>query len=263
MGKWRGARGRRPWGAASVVVGLLASAAVVVGVPAAAAATEDCSDAAAADVRMAKRIAVACGKTVEVLSERSETTRVSVDASGVGHLESSVVPQWVRRADDSWVDIDTSLRPTEGGFAPVASTADLTLSGGGRGPLVTWREAGSTFELEWPGSLPAPRIEGDTAIYDGVLPDVNLHVIADRAGFRHVLEVLTQEAAANPALRQVRYTLGGDMQVARTADGGLELVNEEGDLLLQASPAMMWDSSLPAELVQASGPGLGAQELIQ
>ncbi|MFI7578247.1 LamG domain-containing protein [Micromonospora sp. NPDC049497] len=233
-------------------------AAAVVATPASAAG-QDCSVAVVADAQAAKRLAAACGKTVEALSERSETTRVFVDASGVGRLESSVAPQRVHRADGSWADIDTNLQSVADGFAPVASTADITLSDGGAGPLVTWREAGSTFELGWPGALPAPRIAGDTAIYDGVLPGVNLHVIADSDGFRHVLEVLTPEAAANPALRRVRYTLGGDMQVARTVEGGLDLAGADGEPLLQASPAVMWDSSLSADAVQPAVAPLNAR----
>ena len=216
----------------------------------ASAATADCSTAVVADAKAAEQLAVACGKTVEVLSERSETTQVFVDASGVGRLESSVAPQRVHRQDGSWADIDTTLQPAGNGFAPVASTADLTFSGGGSGPLVTWREAGSTFQLTWPGVLPAPRIVGDTAIYDNVLPAVNLHVTAGAEGFRHVLEVLTPEAAASPALQQIRYGLGGDMHVTRTADGGLDLTNADGEQLLRASPAVMWDSSLPVDAVQ-------------
>ncbi|MEV6377547.1 hypothetical protein [Micromonospora musae] len=188
----------------ALVVGLTASVVSVlpaVAAPASAvAAAEDCSVSEVADAQDAKQLAVTCGKSVEVVSERSETTQVFVDASGMGRLESSVVPQRVHRGDGSWADIDTSLRPVSGGFAPIASTADLTFSDGGSGPLVTWREAGSIFELSWPGVLPVPRIEGDTAIYDGVLPDVNLHVTANRAGFRHVLEVLTPEAAAKRCL---------------------------------------------------------------
>ncbi|NES16557.1 MULTISPECIES: hypothetical protein [Micromonospora] len=214
------------------------------------------------DVQAARQFAAECGKSVEVLSERSETTQVFVDASGVGRLVSSVVPQRVHRPDGSWADVDTTLRRVRDGFAPVATTADLTFSGGGWGPLVTWREAGSTFELRWPGVLPAPRIAGDTAIYDGVLPGVNLHVIAGRDGFRHVLEVLTPEAAAGPAVRQVRYGLGGDMRVTRTADGGLDLAGAGGEPLLQASPAVMWDSSLSADAVQPAATGSGTESSV-
>ncbi|MEU1840288.1 LamG-like jellyroll fold domain-containing protein [Micromonospora chersina] len=216
----------------------------------AAAAAADCSTAGVEDVRAAARLAADCGKSVEVLGERSETTQVFVDAAGVGRLESAVVPQRVHRADGSWAAIDLALKPVAGGFAPVASTADMTFSGGGTGPLVTWREGDSTFKLTWPGVLPAPRIDGDTAIYDGVLPDVNLHVTAGRSGFRHVLEVLTPEAAASPAVRQIRYGLGGTMRPTRTADGGLDLADAAGTVLVQASPAVMWDSSISTDAIQ-------------
>lgn len=235
---------------------LMASAGVLVSLfvapTMAAAATADCSTLTAADVLAAKRVAIACDKSVEVLSERSETTQVFVEPSGVGKLVSSTVAQRVHRKDGTWVDIDTTLRRNGAGFVPAASTADIRFSGGGDGPLVTWRQDGATFELSWPGALPTPRIDGDTAIYEKVLPDVNLHVIADRSGFRHVLEVLTPEAAAHPALTQIRYRLGGNMRVTPTADGGLNLANAAGTVLVQASPAVMWDSSISTD---ASIPG--------
>ncbi|PWR13652.1 hypothetical protein DKT69_20145 [Micromonospora sicca] len=126
----------------------------------------------------------------------------------------------------------------------------MKFSGGGAGPLVTWHEGDSTLELTWPSALPAPRIDGDTAIYDSVLPGVNLHVTAGRSGFRHVLEVLTPEAAANPALQQIRYGLGGTMRATRTANGGLDLANAAGKVLVQASPAVMWDSSISTDATQ-------------
>ncbi|MBQ1028900.1 LamG-like jellyroll fold domain-containing protein [Glycomyces sp. NPDC047369] len=221
----------------------------------AAAAPADCATLVREDVRAAALLAAECDESVEVLGERSETTQVFVDASGVGRLESAVVPQRVHRKDGTWADIDLALRPVSGGLAPVASTADMTFSGGGTGALVTWREGAATFELSWPGSLPVPRVSGATAIYDDVLPGVNLHVTADRAGFRHVLEVLTPQAATNPALRQVRYGLGGDMRVTRAVDGGLSLADASGEELLQASPAVMWDSSI-------STPTPGLQERV-
>ncbi|MFE9658326.1 LamG-like jellyroll fold domain-containing protein [Micromonospora sp. NPDC006431] len=233
----------------ALVVGLVTTAAAVV-VPVSAAVADDCSVSVVADAWAAKRLATNCSKTVEVLSERSETTQMFVEATGLGRLKSSVAPQRVHRQDGSWADIDTNLQPVSNGFAPIASTADITFSAGGSGPLVTLREAGSRFELSWPGVLPAPRIEGDTAIYGNVLPDVNLHVIADRDGFRHVLEVLTPEAATNPAVQEIRYGLGGDMRVTRTAEGGLDLASADGEPLLQASPAVMWDSSISAEAIQ-------------
>ncbi|MEV6377778.1 LamG-like jellyroll fold domain-containing protein, partial [Micromonospora musae] len=52
------------------------------------------------------------------------------------------------------------------------------------------------------------------------------------------------------ALREIRYGLGGNMRVTRTAEGGLGLAGADGEPLLQASPAVMWDSSISAESVQ-------------
>lgn len=237
----RGARRRRSSLNVLAIV-MMGVGATAVSTATATPAVADCSVSVAADVVSAKNVATACGRSVEVLAERTETNRVFVEPSGVGRLEAAVVPQRVHRQDGGWADIDTTLRADHGGYAPVASTADLRFSAGGTGPLVTWREGTSTFELSWPGVLPAPRVEGDTAVYPEVLSGVDLHVTADRAGFRHVLVVRTPQAAASPALRQIRYRLGGDMRVTRTAEGGLNLADRAGTPLVQAAPALMWDS---------------------
>ncbi|WP_344386496.1 LamG domain-containing protein [Asanoa iriomotensis] len=221
------------------------------GAPVAAAAeTVDCSASTAATAGQAALLADACDKPVEALDARTEFEQVYVEPTGARRLVAAITAQRVHRADGSWADVDPTLRAVEGGFTPIASTADMRFSGGGAGPLVTWQEGASEFTLSWPGRLPAPRIDGDTAVYESVLPDVNLHVTALAEGFRHVLEVKTPEAAANPALTKVRFVLGGDLRPQTSPDGGLHIVDASGTAVVTALGAAMWDSATGQQTVK-------------
>ncbi|MFV2111360.1 hypothetical protein ACFHW0_03335 [Micromonospora sp. LOL_025] len=204
----------------------------------------ECGSAEAPDETAAARLAAACGRPVEVLSERTEYAQVTVAPDGVRKLVAAVAPQRVRRADGSWAAIDPSLRQRGDKLVPSATLADVSFSTGGTGPLVSWREAGSTFTLDWPlGPLPRPRVSGPTATYPAVLKDVNLHVTATAEGYTHVVEVLTPEAAAQPAIKALRYRTGGDMRIAQDAGGAMRLVTAAGVTVATSAPARMWDSS--------------------
>ncbi|MFV2104676.1 RHS repeat-associated core domain-containing protein [Micromonospora sp. LOL_024] len=212
----------------------------------------------AADEAAAAALAAECGVSVEALSERTEFEQVVVEPSGSQTLTVAAVPQRVKRTDGSWAAIDPTLSVTGGAVVPAATLADVRFSAGGSGPLATWRVGGSSFTLSWPlGALPAPRLMGASAVYDGVLPGVNLHVTALREGFSHAVEILTPAAAANPAVRQIRYALGGDVQVEADSGGGLRLVDPGGETVAVTHGASMWDSSVdPAgagEVISARG----------
>ncbi|MGI5525834.1 LamG domain-containing protein [Micromonospora sp. CA-259024] len=229
-----------------MVLTLVAGTLVAVGLPALqdpAMAAETCV-AEAADEAAASRLAVECGAAVEAVSERTERSQVFVEPSGVRRLRTSVVPQRVRKADGSWAAIETNLsRRSDGTYRPAVSLADVAFSGGGSGPLVTWREDGSTFTLSWPTPLPAPRIEGNTAIYESVLPDVNLHVMATRDGYRHTVEVKSATAAHSAEVRTLRYLTGGDMRITAPGDGTLRMISRAGRTVAVSRAATMWDSS--------------------
>jgi hypothetical protein len=96
-------------------------------------------------------MAVRCGSAVEALSERTEYTQTKINPSGTATLTSAVEPQRARRADWSWTAVDTALRAdSDGSRVPAATLAGVRFSGGGAGPMVTWRDKGSTFTLSWP-----------------------------------------------------------------------------------------------------------------
>src|SRR5439155_8341471 len=184
----------------------------------------DCPDERA-DAPAAAATAKACAKPVEVASVRGESARTFANPDGSKTLEMSAVPQRVRRPDGSWVPVDTGLEVVSGGaVVPKATTADVRFSGGGTGALVTFVRDGYEVRLSWPQPLPVPTVSGDTATYAEVLPGVDLRVRAAVDGFTHVLVVKSRDAAADAALRELRYGLGGpDVSVAQTPDGGLSL----------------------------------------
>ncbi|WP_405009074.1 LamG-like jellyroll fold domain-containing protein [Kitasatospora sp. NBC_01539] len=208
------------------------------------------------------------GKPVDVPSMRTES--VDVVAQPDGRLKSTVYaqPQRVRRAG-GWVDIDPALRKrTDGTVAPKAAVADVTFSGGGNSaPLVRMTSAGKSLSLSWPQPLPEPVIDGATAEYRTILPDVDLKLTATRTGFTQVFVVHTAEAAKNPALNALRLGMKGDgLRIEEAADGSLSAVDTgAGGTIFKAPVPVMWDStttgapatgaSAPAAPVAASASG--------
>ena len=95
--------------------------------------------------------------------------------------------------------VDTTLRlQPDGTSRPWPTAVGLRFSGGGGAPR--WpgcRAAARRMELGWPGTLPKPTLNGDTATYPEVMPGVDLQVTADVDGFSHVLVVKSRAAAAN------------------------------------------------------------------
>uniref|UniRef100_UPI0030CF4B3C hypothetical protein n=1 Tax=Streptomyces sp. B21-104 TaxID=3039421 RepID=UPI0030CF4B3C len=132
------------------------------------------------------------------------------------------------RVDGEWKPVDTDLAQAGGGgVAPEITTVGLTFSGGGDMPLVKMTKAGRELALSWPGELPAPELNGATATYRDVLPDVDLRMQAQEDGFTQLLVVKTAAAAENEALSKLRLQLAAEgMDVNETQDGGLEAVDK-------------------------------------
>ncbi|MFD8718293.1 hypothetical protein ACFV2H_09785 [Streptomyces sp. NPDC059629] len=142
---------------------------------AAARATADASTAATEEEALAA--ARRSGKNVEVLSLRGESS--DTFATPGGHLEAREYLRPVRtRIDGTRRPVDTALaKAGDGMVAPKAATVGLEFSGGGTGrPLVRLERAGRTLELSWPGTVPAPALDGGTAVYRDILPDVDLRL---------------------------------------------------------------------------------------
>ncbi|WP_166659577.1 LamG-like jellyroll fold domain-containing protein [Glycomyces sp. NRRL B-16210] len=205
----------------------------------------------------ARDAALACGVEVEVLDERTEFGEVF--ALPDGSMRASLGVEPVRAVDDSgeWAPIDTTLIfAAEGSVRPVNVAVDLAFSGGGTDLLALLQsDEGEPVGLTWSEDLPVPVLEGDTATYAEVLPDVDLVVQALATGYRHDLVVHTAAAAANPALESIEFGLVLDDAESVVTDAGSVSVVDAAtgaETVATATP-FMWDASAATEQSTAAG----------
>ncbi|MFD8913536.1 hypothetical protein [Streptomyces sp. NPDC059575] len=232
---------------------LLAGLPVLPSAPAVAAPDRDTStDSASAasatsESARASAQAVDTGKPVEVVSERTEYSTTYANPDGTTfNLKQSVVPVRVAQPGGAWATPDATLtRREDHRIAPKAAVAGVSFSGGGDGKdLVSITEDGRTLTVGWPGPLPAPALDGDSAVYANVLPDVDLRMTATTEGYREVLVVKTAQAAANPALATLNLPVRADGLVLREGAGqSLQAVDDNGATVFRAPTARQWDST--------------------
>ncbi|MEU9782780.1 LamG-like jellyroll fold domain-containing protein [Streptomyces phaeochromogenes] len=210
-------------------------------------AVADAPEAALSEGQKALAEAEASGTRVEVTGERSERTTVYGNPDGYTFtLEESAVPVRVPKPGGGWQVPDATLEVrSDGAVAPKAAAVEMEFSGGGESdPLVKISERGRSLQLGWRGKLPTPELHGASALYQEVLPGVDLKVTASVEGFRHVLVVKTPEAAASDELRQIDYSLKArDLDILEGKAGNLTAVDDDGNRVFRAPPAQMWDSA--------------------
>ena len=205
------------------------------------------------------------GQQVEVVGQRTESTTTYANPDGFSFtLDQATAPVRVKRSDGSWVAPDATLhRAADGSVAPAAAVVDLRFSGGGSAqPLVSIGRGGRSLALTWPGSLPVPTLDGDSAVYADVLPGVDLRMTATVEGYHEVLVVKTPAAAADPRVKHVRFGMSSDgLTVRSTAGGGLSAAAPDGQDLFTSPPAQVWDSAGDADAADAQGPVASAAAL--
>ncbi|MFC5724575.1 VCBS repeat-containing protein [Streptomyces gamaensis] len=178
------------------------------------------------------------------MSRRTEHTTVYANPSGTFTTEEHVVPIRVRK-NGALVEADPTLvRGGDGTVRPKAASVGLEFSGGGKGPMTTITRDGRSMALSWKGELPEPSLDGDTATYAEVLPDVDLKLRAAVTGFQQLLVVKSRKAAESSELRTLRFALDAQgVQVRADRDGNLKAVNPAGQEVFTAPTPTMWDSS--------------------
>ncbi|MEU9761553.1 LamG domain-containing protein [Streptomyces sp. NPDC047987] len=185
------------------------------------------------------------------MEERTERETVFANPDGVTFtLEKSIVPVRVAAEGGGWAEPDATLaKKPDGSVGPKAAVVDLAFSSGGAGEdLVTIADGEESVSLGWPGDLPTPRLDGERAIYENVLPDVNLILTATVEGFRQVLEVKTPDAAANPALDAIEYRLAArGLTVRPSVGGGVDALDGNGRPVFRSPAARMWNSAGSSE----------------
>ncbi|MCF4136508.1 hypothetical protein L1856_05825 [Streptomyces sp. Tue 6430] len=200
------------------------------------------------DEARASSQAQATGKTVPVDAATTPTVSEVAHPDGTFTLTQAVAP--VRKyASGSWKELDATLiRRSDGTVAPTLTTAGLTLSGGGDGPLAVMKDRGRSLSLAVPasiGTLPSPTLDGSSATYPGVLNGVDLKVTADsQGGFSEVLVVKNADAAANPALDTLAFPTETKNVALATDTAGNITAKDTADHTVFSAPApLMWDSA--------------------
>lgn len=212
---------------------------------ASASATDDQTSSSEGQAALAK--AQESGRRVEVTGERTERTTVYANPDGYTFtLEESAVPVRVAKPDGAWTAPDATLeKRADGSVVPKATVVRMAFSAGGdKAPLARIEDAGRSLELRWPGVLPAPRLDGASAVYADVLSGVDLKVTVTPESFQPVFVVKTPEAAASEAVRKLTFGMKADgLDVQEGASGNLTAVDDSGRTVFRSPPARMWDSA--------------------
>ncbi|MGW0771755.1 LamG domain-containing protein [Streptomyces sp. NPDC002676] len=200
----------------------------------------------------AQEQAVSTGKSVPVDALTTQVSTTEALPDGTFTNTTSVLPTRVLK-DGTWVPVDATLEADgHGGYSPTATPNGVTLSGGGDGPLVTLTHSdGPSMALTLPFTLPAPHVTGDTALYDSVLPGVDLSVsVTDQGGFSDVLIVHDANAATDPRLKELTLaTETHGLTVATMDSDSMSATATNGDLVYTSPQPVMWDSgTAPAQL---------------
>lgn len=247
-------RARSAVGARRRVVSLAATAALMaalptLALPATGAHADDATvtDQPTPEARADAEKAAETGEQVEVVGERTPYTTTFANPDGVTFtLKDSVVPVRTRQADGSWVQPDATLEErSDGTVGPKASVAKISFSNGGDGAdLVKLSLNGRSLTVGWPGTLPKPTLDVDSAVYADVLPGVDLRMTATTEGYREVLVVTSASAAANPELKELSFPVRADgLSLQDGGSGGLSAVDDDGNAVFRAPAAQQWDSA--------------------
>lgn len=187
-----------------------------------------------------------CKKRIRVSGLTSERAETFANPNGTLTTSQHARPVRVRRGT-GWIPADTTLRVgSDGSVRPAAVPMDLMFSGGGKGPLLkAVTTDGQELSLGSPvGVLPKPVLAGDTAIYPEVLPGVDLKVTASVDGFSEALVVKSPAAAADPALKKLRFPTRTKGLTATSGRGGrMAFVTPERKPVFVSSAAEMWDTA--------------------
>ncbi|WP_214325938.1 hypothetical protein [Nonomuraea sediminis] len=124
---------------------------------------------------------------------------------------------------------------------------ELRLSGGGDAPPATLVRDGTELAFGWPGALPEPVLDGDTATYPGAIPglqDVDLRIRAGAEGFAEQIVVKTRQAATDSRLARMRFRTsvkGGTLRAG--ARGRLRRGGRRRYPRVPRAPSLTWDST--------------------
>ncbi|MFK4481947.1 hypothetical protein ABH929_000677 [Curtobacterium sp. AB7] len=237
----------------ALVLGLLATTGAPAFADGSAATTPTIADSrSSATSADASEIAQAHDHGVTVSDETTPTSLLTANPDGSFTVTQDTIPVRTQQAGQ-WIPVETDLVPVDQSWiAPKATDTHVRFSRGGTDTVAQVQtDTGAWVSESWPagGALPSPTIDGATATYADVLPEVDLRLTATPSGMAEVLVVNTPEAAANPDLQQVELQMHG--ATVSTSSTASTATATDGSTL-QSSKPTWWDSSDGGD---ADGPG--------
>ncbi len=179
----------------------------------------------------AVREARASGLPVVASALTDERTLVTADPVS-GEL-TAVVSASVARVRDGaggWRAPSARLvAGADGLLRPEAAVAQIAVSPGGSGRLLSVGDGVAEAAVSWAGALPAPVVDGATATYPEVFPGVDLVVRADVESAETFLVVKTAAAGRDPRVRSFSFGLSlAGLSVRDNVGGARSLVDAAG-----------------------------------
>ncbi|WP_455711369.1 DNRLRE domain-containing protein [Streptomyces gardneri] len=230
------------------------------------------------DEASAASLARKAGKPVEVTALRTTRSTTWARPDGLMTKKLHASPIWAKVGEE-WKKIDTTLKRTAKGWEPAATNTGLVFSAGGgsgtdrasRGqahrialvkslktegeadsPLVILTVGGTAeipetheIQLTWPGTVPAPVIDGSRALYPEILPGADLVLTAEDDGFAQLLVVKNRQAASDPRVAQLSYGLSSPtLTFSLDSSSGIVTAEDlDGQEVALSPTPLMWDSS--------------------
>ncbi|MFI9329001.1 ricin-type beta-trefoil lectin domain protein [Kitasatospora sp. NPDC052868] len=197
------------------------------------------------------------GAPVVVDAMTGEASKTIANPDGTLTTTDNSQPVRTKR-DNAWTDLDATLRANaDGTVSPAVTSIPVAFSAGGSGPMATISTTdGKSLSVGAPFALPKPVLDGATATYVNVLPEVDLQLTAlPVGGWRDVIVVHTPQAAANPALKNLRFPITGQGLTATSDDHGrIDVKDDTGAVRFRSPAPLQWDSSGPASTSVAAAP---------
>ncbi len=188
----------------------------------------------------AQKVARRTRQRVKVLDLTTQTEQTWANPDGSWTTETATGPERVKARDGAWHPIDTRLVDRDGVLAPAYAATDLTLSNGGTSTFASLTRDGMKLAWRWPGKLPKPTVQGDTATYQDVVPGGDLVVTALDTGFMH--SIVVRRRPSDRMRITIPVTMRG-ASLVKTPQGGLSIQDQNGHDVLGASRPLMWDST--------------------
>jgi RHS repeat-associated protein len=183
------------------------------------------------------------GKRVEIVAKRSETEMTWANPQGTLSTEISSGPVRVKKGSDL-VPVDTTLELGIDSVSPKAVPDEIKLSKGGANTvLASMVVNGSNAKLHWPGELPAPTLEGNTATYRDIAPGQDLVLKVTTSGVKTFV-VLKERPAVAPEIT-LPISLEG-LRLQNDEGGKLKMVDGKGEVQLSSPTPVMWSAARDA-----------------